>query len=120
MLFEKIDTVIVRVRDLVTAQAWYEEVLDLRPNFFDEEQRLVVMETGGDASITLWERGAGDAPPPPPKTGSYPIFFVEDLERAHELLENRSVDVTPIESQERTGWFGFSDPDGNWLEVCTY
>lgn len=121
MIFAKVDTIIVRVDDLDVAQAWYEEKLDLSPNFWDEEQRIVVMETGADTSLTLWER-APDAPPaPPPKSGSYPIFFTEDLPSAHRLLAGRGVRVGEIEGEEgSTRWFGFTDPFGNWMEICTY
>lgn len=103
------------------SQAWYEEKLDLVPSFFDDEQHIVVMEGIGETSITLWGRGAHEPPPPPPKTGAYPIFFADDLEKTHRLMTGRGVETGPIEGDPTgTSWFGFTDPDGNWMEVCTY
>ncbi len=122
MIFSKVDTVIVRVANLDSAQAWYEEKLDLRPNFWDEEQKIVVMECGSETTLTLWERTPDIGAPPPPKAGSYPIFFTDDIGTAHRLLQGRGVQAGEIEGDEEGGtmWFGFTDPDGNWMEICTY
>lgn len=122
MIFTKIDTVIVRVADISSAQAWYEEKLDLVPNFWDDEQKIVVMETGGNAGLTLWQRDPDTGPPAPAKAGSYPIFFAEDLETSHRILKGRGVQVGDISwnAEGEGAWFGFTDPDGNWMEICTY
>jgi catechol 2,3-dioxygenase-like lactoylglutathione lyase family enzyme len=46
--FSGLDTVILRVRDISAATAWYVQHLGAEAIYEDEEQRLPVLEFGGD------------------------------------------------------------------------
>lgn len=120
-LFTKIDTVIMRVRNLEQARQWYEEKLGFKPGYVDERERLVVFEIGGPTSLTIWEWKPGEAVPDTKQPSSFPIFYPEDVMEAHRTLAERGVDVGPIEGEPgSTQWFFFRDPDGNRMEVCHY
>ena len=121
MLFSKIDTVTIRVGDVVAAQSWYEEKLQMRPNYFDDEQRIVVMESDSETTITLWEREPFDVPVPLGRRGTYPVLFTDQIEESHAVLIGRGVNAEAIEGEPgEPRWFGFTDPDGNYIEVATY
>lgn len=81
---------------------------------------MVVFDIGGQASLTICEPRETQRPNPGGTSGSYPIFYVEDLDRVHETLRDRGVSVETIESRGGVRWFVFTDPDGNRLEVCHY
>jgi hypothetical protein len=54
-IFERLDTTIVRVSDILSAKKWYEEVLELKQIFFDENEKLAVYNTGDNLSFTIWQ-----------------------------------------------------------------
>jgi catechol 2,3-dioxygenase-like lactoylglutathione lyase family enzyme len=116
-LFEGIDTVIVRVRELGTARAWYTERLGCRESFGDPAAGLVVLECGGPTTITLFELGPGEPIPSGP-TACWPIFHVRDAEGVRSELAGRGVAVDPLHSDGTVRWFDFADPEGNRLEAC--
>ena len=121
MLFSKIDTVTIRVGDVVAAQSWYEDKLGLRPNYYDDEQRIVVMESDSETTFTLWEREPFDPPSPLGRRGTYPVLFTDNIEETHFALTGRGVNAEPIAGAPgEPRWFGFTDPDGNYIEVATY
>jgi len=117
-VFEGLDTVIVRVRDVDAAAAWYREKLELVPTFEDPEARLVVLDLGGSTSLTLWQLARIDVPPVPGAATSYPIFSVRDVERVWNTLRDRGVLVEPVVEGGGVRWFEFRDLDGNRLEAC--
>lgn len=120
-IFTKIDTVIVRVGKLAEAQAWYEQKLGFRPSYIGEQERLVVFNVGGETPLTIYELKPGEMTEPQSTASSYPIFYADDIQAAHELLSARGVEVGPIEGEpDGTQWFAFKDCDGNQLEVCHY
>lgn len=120
-LFTKIDTVIVRVRELEEAQAWYEEKLGFRAGDVDEKERLVVLNVGGETFLTIYELKPGEMIAPQSTARSYPIFYTGDIQTAHRLLSERGVEVGSIEGEPGgTQWFAFKDRDGNLFEVCHY
>jgi catechol 2,3-dioxygenase-like lactoylglutathione lyase family enzyme len=120
--FSRIDTVIVRVRNLEQARDWYQQRLGLDPVYFDANERLVVCGFGGATSLTIWELKPEEEPSfSSGNLGTYPIFFSEDIEAAHQDLAERGVKVGSI--QEGNGgvrWFRFWDLEGNIFEVCHY
>lgn len=116
-LFRRIDTVILRVSNLETAVRWYESVLGLPSVHRDEAVRLAVLALDG-TSLTLWERGAGEAAPAADAAGTYPIFATGDAAGARERLVARGVAAGPLETGEGVRFFRFEDPDGNVLEAC--
>lgn len=117
-MFSRIDTIIVRVRDLGRATQWYRENLRLAPSFEDPHERLAVLATAEGSSLTLWELKAGELLAPSDAAGSYPIFAVADAPGAHQLLRAQGVELEPLAHAEGVCFFGFRDLDGNRLEAC--
>jgi catechol 2,3-dioxygenase-like lactoylglutathione lyase family enzyme len=116
-LFERIDTVIVRVRDIEAAKRWYREKLGLEPTFEDDGEQLAVLGCGG-TSLTLWQWASHEAAPSPADAGCYPIFSAVDVEQAWRTLRTRGVTVEPVTDAGGVRWFRFRDLDGNQLEAC--
>ncbi|HYK74932.1 MAG TPA: VOC family protein [Pseudoneobacillus sp.] len=116
-LFSKIDTVILRVADIVVAKKWYTEVLELTPSYESNgEHSIVILPIGNSSSITLYEWQQGDQQYP--ASSSYPIFFAENIEDVHTKLSARGVEVSELQKDGTTMFFTFFDLDGNKLEVC--
>jgi catechol 2,3-dioxygenase-like lactoylglutathione lyase family enzyme len=112
-MFSRIDTVILRVRDIADAQRWYREKLGLAAVYASEEERLAVLGIGEGCSLTLWQ-GEGE----PAAGGTFPILAVEDAAAAHAELLRRGVEADEVQEGVGVRYFGFRDPDGNRLEAC--
>ena len=117
-MFRRIDTVIVRVRDLQQAKGWYERVLELDTIYEDPAERLAVLTTPDGSSVTLWELKEGEVLAAGPGVGTYPIFAVDDAPDAHRALRERGVEPEALADGAGVCYFGFRDPDGNRLEAC--
>jgi catechol 2,3-dioxygenase-like lactoylglutathione lyase family enzyme len=52
-LFDGLDTVLLWVRDVNAAEAWYREWFGLTRTFANPSERLVVFDVGGSTSLTL-------------------------------------------------------------------
>lgn len=117
--FRRIDTVILRVRDLRTALSWYTDFFAVEPSYHDDDAGLAVLELGPSGSVTLWQL-APDEPAPHPngRSGTYPIFAVDDIEAARSHACERASHVEDVQSGAGVQYFGFHDPDGNYLEAC--
>lgn len=116
--FLRIDTVIVRVRDLAHALPWYQGLLAVEPVYFDGSEGLAVLPLG-DTSLTLWQRGADDTGRAAAgRAGTYPILAVADADVAHAFVGARGGTPEPVGSGAGMRYFGFNDPDGNYLEAC--
>lgn len=114
-MFSRLDTVILRVRDLADAQQWYARHLGLAPVHTDPEQGLAVLGLEGGASLTLWALPAGEAPR---ASSTFPIFAVGDARAAHARLRETGAAVEPLVEAPGVRWFRFADADGNPLEAC--
>ncbi|HEY9450441.1 MAG TPA: VOC family protein [Gemmatimonadaceae bacterium] len=114
-MFSRLDTVILRVRDLDAAQAWYATTLELHAVYEDAAQGLAVLGLDGGASVTLWAHAAGE---PIPTSSTFPIFAVADARAAHAQLGARGVAVEPVIEAGGVLSFRFRDLDGNPLEAC--
>lgn len=114
--FVAMDTVIVRVRDLATGRAWYQERLGLEVSF--EGPGVVVFDVGpgGKTTLTLYELSPGEEEPPPGRC--FPVLRVDDVQAARDALEARGVEVEPIRTDGTAKWFGFRDAEGCRLEAC--
>lgn len=115
-LFTGIDTIIVRVSDLVTSAKWYKEKLGFTGIWEDTNLRLVVLDTGGPTSLTIWQtdksiNNNSD-------TAAYPIFGVADATATREILLGEGVKVSDLINDGVVTYFLFYDPDGNVLEAC--
>ena len=82
-LFTRIDAVVLRVRDLAAARAWYTGTLGLTATYEDPALKLAVLDMAGGTSLTLWELGPGEGAPP---GGGFPILGVDGAEEAHRRL----------------------------------
>lgn len=102
------------------AKAWYQEVLELVPRF--ETEHIVVFDTGGPTSLTL-EYPGPEVDAQVVRAGAarcYPIFYTDDIERIHELLSSRGVNVGEVQSGEAVRYFAFEDLEGNFFNVCYF
>jgi catechol 2,3-dioxygenase-like lactoylglutathione lyase family enzyme len=115
-LFSRIDTVIVRVRDVTRAVQWYTRTLGLPPVYSDPAEGLTVLGMEG-TSLTLWQMrpDEGEAEP---SGHSFPIFAVTDAVAAHRHLVEHGATVEALQEGPGVRFFTFRDPDGNRLEAC--
>ena len=115
-MFSRLDTLIVRVRDLRAAREWYENALGLAATYVDEAEGLAVLGLEG-TSLTLWQLktddGAGAI-----GGGTFPIFAVADAAAARSKLQSQGVDAEALQTGTGVRYFGFRDLDGNRLEAC--
>ncbi len=113
--FLRLDTVILRVRDIKKARAWYQQKLGFRPTYSDDDEKLVVLDLQGTTSLTLWQLKEKEKLT---ASSTYPIFLAEDIQAAHETLAAQRVKTEPVTENNGLRWFGFYDLDGNRMEVC--
>ncbi len=120
-VFPKVDTVILRVKDLEKSRAWYEGKLGLRPGFVGKEEKLVVYKVGqGETTLTIYELKTGEKHTPKSLLQTHPIFYSRDIKIDYETLKGRGMRLDSIHEDEAGAWFQFFDPDGNLLEACHY
>jgi len=110
-----IDTIILRVSNINEAKIWYTTNLGFKTIYEDERIRLVVLDTFGQTSLTLWET---DGKIRNPKTASYPIFRTSNAKVAHDALTRLEVTASDLITDDLLTYFNFFDPDGNIFEVC--
>ncbi|HEV7331505.1 MAG TPA: VOC family protein [Flavisolibacter sp.] len=115
-LLQGIDTVIVRVSNIATSKEWYVKKLGLGLLFEDDKMKLVVLDTKGPTSLTLWQTDKTVSVNK--DTASYPIFKTPDADALKQELSNRGVQVGEITQDAYVKYFFFYDPDGNILEAC--
>ena len=113
--FTGIDTIILRVRDIAAACAWYAQHLGGEQVYDDEEQQLSVIEFSGGSTLTLWQLEAGTAWA---ASSTYPILSCTDARAAHAALSAQQVDVDALQETPGVLYFRFRDLDGNPLEAC--
>jgi catechol 2,3-dioxygenase-like lactoylglutathione lyase family enzyme len=115
-LLQGIDTVIVRVSDIKMSGRWYREKLGLAPVWEDLSMNLVVLETNGPTSLTLWQTEKKiDVNK---DTASYPIFKTQNAAALKEELQSRGIKVEELITEDYVSYFFFYDPDDNVLEAC--
>lgn len=116
-LFDRLDTVVLRVADCEAAVAWYGAALGLSPAFVDAAEGLAVLGLQGCA-LTLWQRKPGEAPSAASAATAFPIFAADDAAAVHATLQARGVRVDALVEGDGVRFFPFFDLDGNRLEVC--
>jgi catechol 2,3-dioxygenase-like lactoylglutathione lyase family enzyme len=117
-LFDGLDTVLLRVRDVDAAEAWYREKLGLTRTFADPGERLVVLDVGGPTSLTLWQLKAGEVAAGAGTARSFPIFRVAEARGTRQALRERGVRCGDFVDGGGVISFQFFDPDDNVLEAC--
>jgi catechol 2,3-dioxygenase-like lactoylglutathione lyase family enzyme len=116
-LVERIDTIILRVRDYEAAADWYTEKLGLQAIYTDAAQGLAVLAFDGH-SLTLWQLKPGEELPPHGTCVPFPIFVAADAAALHAELQGRGVVVDSLQEGGGVHFFAFWDLDGNRLEAC--
>jgi len=111
-----IDTIIVRVSDVEISKKWYQEKLDLQPIWDDPDLKLVVFNTGGPTSLTIWQ--TEKTIKNNPHTSTYPIFRTIDANTANQELKDKGINVGDVINDGFVNYFFFYDPDGNIFEAC--
>ena len=84
--------------------------------FEDDNLKLVVLDTKGPTSLTLWQTDKTVSVNR--NTASYPIFRTPDADALRQELLNRGIEVEEIIQDAYVKYFFFNDPDGNILEAC--
>jgi catechol 2,3-dioxygenase-like lactoylglutathione lyase family enzyme len=113
--FLRLDTVILRVKDIKKASNWYQQKLGFRATYADDNEKLVVFDLQGTTSLTLWQLKEKEKLI---NSSTYPIFLADDIHSAHETLASQKVKTEAITENGGVRWFSFYDPDGNRLEIC--
>ena len=112
---EGIDTIVLRVSDLDRSKAWYTQNLEFKSISEDKQMDLIVLDTFGPTSLTLW--ATGEKIKVNRDTTSYPIFRTANAALAHEKLKQKGIEVGEL-TADAVNYFNFRDPDGNLLEIC--
>jgi len=116
-IFDALNMVVLRVRDLKSARAWYERVLELKVSEENSSGQTVVLDLGRGANLCLWQLGPDETPATTDIAGSFPNFRSGDVEGIHGKLDGLGVTVTPLKDSGGVKWFSFYDPDGNRIDV---
>lgn len=116
VLLEGIDTVILRVSNIVASKEWYINRLGLSPIWEDTPMNLVVLDTNSPTSLTLWQ--TAQPVRVNKEIASYPIFKTSDAELLMDQLKQRGVQTGELIQDDYVKYFLFYDPDGNVLEAC--
>ncbi|MDE2582602.1 MAG: VOC family protein [Rhodospirillales bacterium] len=125
---DRIDHVVLNVRDVELAAAWYQRVLGMEREVFGQESRTA-LKFGGQkinlrpvsADKRAWVTGASDAP------GAGDLCFVTAVGPEDVVAHLAGLGVTILEGPvARTGALGpmrsvyCRDPDGNLVEIASY
>ena len=116
-IFDALNMVVMRVRDLNSARAWYERVLELRPAEGGSAGPTITLDLGRGANLCLWQLGPDETLATAPTAAAFPNFRTGDVDGTHGKLEALGVHVTPLRDTGGMKWFSFFDPDGNRIDV---
>jgi len=116
-IFNRLDTIIIRVRELGPAKQWYIENLNFFPLYSDEESRIVVFDMAGTTTLTLWEKELQADPANKAASASYAVFNCDNIEEVHRSLKKKGVHVTELTLTDDFSMFQFYDLDNNLFEV---
>lgn len=125
MRVQRLDHLVLTVRDVATTVAFYTRVLDMLPVTFAGGRMALAF---GEQKLNLHQAGAEFEPKAErPTPGSADLCFVVDDDLAVVEGHLRACGVAILEGPvRRTGARGpitslyFRDPDGNLLEVSRY
>jgi cold shock protein len=116
-IFDALNMIVVRVRDLNSARSWYERVLELRVAEDNSSGQTVVLDLGRGPNLCLWQIGPDESLAGTDVVGAFPNFRSGDVDGVHGKLEGLGVTVTPLKDSGGVKWFSFYDPDGNRIDV---
>ena len=108
--------VVIRVRDLPRAEAFYCDVLGLEVGLRVEERGMLFLRAGGDAGMLVLQRDEGEFPK------QHFAFTVDaaEIDDAAEKLRSHGVEVHGplVHDWMPAKSVYFSDPDGHEAELC--
>lgn len=113
--FTGIDTVIIRVRDVVAASLWYTQRIGAEIVYDDAEQRLAVLEFANGSTLTLWQVDDGAEVA---RSSTYPTPATSDARATLAALQAQEVAVEALRETLGVIYFRFTDPDGDPLAAC--
>jgi len=116
-IFNRLDTVIVRVKSLGTSKNWYIENLNFFPVYSDDESKIVVFDLAGTTTLTLWEFEAEETVGKDKSATTYAVFNCDNAEKVFTMLKKNGVKVENYLDTKDVSLFNFYDPDGNKFEV---
>lgn len=109
---ERIERVILYVRDTMKAASWYSKTLGLKVRF--AEPGWAELETKG----TILSLHGGRKSAKPIEGCASVSFHVDDFDAAHRALKLREVKVGAVAQPcHDTRYACFTDPDGNELSI---
>jgi hypothetical protein len=117
-MIKKLDTTILRVSDVYKSKKWYEEKMELTPQYFDEGEKLVVFDAGQNSSLTVWQIKPGEHLTPSTSSSCYPIFSVDSAQDTRDQLLKKGVKASELIRGNGVIYFHIFDPDENLLEAC--
>lgn len=109
----KLQTTVVRVRNLEQAAQWYGQVLGFREAFRDLRVHARTFVLNNTTRITLYELEPDEPHRPVDRQSAYLVFVTDDIAAEADRLRQLGVDVGPIESNPGWRLFWIADPDGN-------
>lgn len=116
-IFSRLDTLIIRVKNIEESKNWYIENLGFFPVYSDDESKITVFDMAGTTTLTLWqleEEGSGGTKSP---GNTYAVFNCENAEQVFKSLQKKGVAVDNFAASEDVSLFNFYDPDGNKFEA---
>ncbi len=116
-IFDALNMVVMRVKDLRVSRSWYERVLELHVVEENAAGQTVVLDLGRGANLCLWQLAPEETLATAPTAAAFPNFRTGDVEGTHAKLEALGVHVAPLRDTGGTKWFSFFDPDGNRIDV---
>ena len=116
-IFNRLDTLIIRVKNLEEAKKWYIENLGFFPVYSDDVSKIVVFDLAGTTTMTLWEMNESEIAGTVNQGNAYAVFNCDNAEQLFKSLKKKGVSVDNFVSSEDVSLFNFYDPDGNKFEV---
>jgi catechol 2,3-dioxygenase-like lactoylglutathione lyase family enzyme len=113
-LFKRIDTVFLQVSDIDESIKWYTETLGFNLRWFDNENGYAAINVS-ETPLTLVR-----VKEVKPATHNPFNFYTSDINKVHEELNKKGVEVEDIVDYGNVLSFNFKDLDGNTLGVCYF
>ena len=116
-IFNRLDTIIVRVKNVDESKNWYIENLNFFPVYSDDESKIAVFDIAGTTTLTLWQLEEDESAETISQGNTYAVFNCENAEHVFKTLKKKGVVVDNFASSEDVSLFNFYDLDGNKFEV---
>lgn len=115
---QRLDSVLIPTKHLVRSAEWYVKNLGLDLIRIDETTASLKLKTG-NPFITLFVSNQHSITKEPT---SWPIviFYSEHLQKSHQFLKSKKVEVSDISSIGFQNIFTFHDDAGNKIGICSH